>query len=102
MCLLRNIREKDDGWNAFFSGLVSGSSFFIEMKSRRSEMLKYAFPKAMEIIFNMSEKRGYIKTIKGGEVFLFSFAMGVYMYFMHNNPSKIKKMDKSILKLMFN
>lgn len=44
MCLLRNMKSKDDGFNAAMSGGVSGVGLVFERASRRNELVLYTVP----------------------------------------------------------
>jgi hypothetical protein len=49
--------------------------------SRRNELALFIIPRAMETIFNLFKKRGYISNLKNGEMMIFALIMGIIHYF---------------------
>jgi hypothetical protein len=61
-----------------------------EEPRRRAELSMYLLPRAMETIWNMAEKYGVVKSVKFGEVGLFTVAMGVMLMMYSSEPQYLK------------
>ena len=80
ICLFKNLRRKTDYWNILLASFFCSFSFLFEPSGRRIEIALYFLPRFLESLFLFFEKRGYIKSRKNGEVFIFATAMGFLMY----------------------
>jgi len=79
-CLLRNLRKKDDGWNAALAGAVAGTSMYFW---KSSELALYLTSRAMECVFNALVEREYIKSWYWGDTLLFAVSCAfIYHAFM--------------------
>ena len=56
------------------------------------------FPRFLESAFLFLEKRGYLKSIPNGEVFVFAVALSVIMYSYQNEDRNIKSTYLSMFK----
>ena len=72
-----------------------------EPANRRVELALYMFPRFLEFLFLFLEKRGYVKSIKNGEVLVFALAMSVIMYAYQNEERNIKSTYLSMFKKFF-
>ena len=62
------------------ASFVCGFAVLFEPASRRSELAFYMVPRALESLFNMMAKRGYVNHVKNGEILVFAFSMALIMY----------------------
>lgn len=76
-CFLRNARQRDSGWHALISGMLTGLATYFETKSRVSELMLYCVPRGMEATWNYMEINGMVKSIKNFEAVFFCIAMAV-------------------------
>eukprot|EP01133_Synstelium_polycarpum_P014078 gene14078-16594_t len=86
-CLLRAIRKKEDGYNSFIAGFLSGGAM---MFSKSTEMALYLFSRALESVFNAAHKRGYVKSWKHGDSALFCFCTTMMFYAFVWEPSTVR------------
>ena len=63
------------------AGLVASGSILMEKRSRRSELALYVFPRALDSFLLTVTPRGWVPSLRYGEVALFSLCMGALMYY---------------------
>ena len=80
ICKFKNIRGKSDKYNIMLSSLICSWSAIFEAQHRRVELGLYMFPRFMESMFLFFEKRGYVKSIKNGDVYIFAVTLSLLMY----------------------
>lgn len=96
-CLLRRIRNKEDGWNEFLGGFIAGLSFVL---NGSTEVGMYVASKAAEAIFRNGVKEGIVKPLPHGEILLFALGTAtmfwVSIWEPHNlRPSYFKFLVKA-------
>ena len=65
ICTLRRFRGNEDQINSLISGALAGLSLFFENSEKRKKfVLLYLFVRALEMLINVLDKKGYIKKIK--------------------------------------
>ena len=79
-CFFKNLTGRIDKWSIVYSSFICSFTCFFEAPSRRTELALYMFPRMLESLFLMAEKRGYVRSIPNGEVLVFALAMAVLMY----------------------
>ena len=89
-CFFKNYRRKTDKVNIILSSFICSFACMFELPSRRTELALYMFPRFLESIFLLLEKRGYIQSVANGEVLVFAVAMAIIMYCYQNEESNIK------------
>ena len=97
-CLSRNFRKVTDKWNIIIAGFFCSFSVLFEPAHRRTELALYMFPRFLESMFLFLEKRGYLKSVANGEVFVFAVALGIIMYCYQNEERNIKSTYLSMFK----
>jgi len=78
-------------------GLLSGTSIFIETKSRRSELALYALPRAVDSIYQILYDHKIFYKFQYGELILFSVGMSIIMYYHENEQDTISPLLNTIL-----
>lgn len=95
---LRELRQKDDRWNAFVAGFVSGIALLIDAPSRRVDLALYAFARACEVTFNGLVNKGYVRPLPYGEVLLFVLFCGIIMYLYGVEPDTLSPSYRRFLR----
>ena len=90
ICIFKNIRRRTDYWNILLASFICSFSILFEPAGRRIEIALYFLPRFLESLFLFFEKRGYIKSVKNGEIILFATAMSFIMYCYQNDDKNIK------------
>jgi ABC-type Co2+ transport system permease subunit len=86
-CLLRWLRNKDDGLNIGFSAFIAGlSSIF----GKSVEISMYFVAKACEALFNALISRGILKPLPLGEALLFAVSTGILFYAATFEPHNMR------------
>lgn len=67
-CVLRNVRGKDESIHGWIGGWMAGLGLFFEQRKRRSELMLYCAPRGLQIVWQLLERKQYIKYIRHGEV----------------------------------
>lgn len=98
LCQLPKIFGGCSRINWYIISFLSSLTIFIEAPSRRGELALYLAPRAVESFWNVMKKYGFPIRIKYFEVFLFSLAMGILTYFLHNDDKHIKPTYRSSLR----
>jgi len=101
LCTLRNFRQVDDYLNPWLSGVLGSSSIFLEKENRRTELSLYLVPQGIQIIWNLLEKRNYVKSIRYGDIVMFSLALGIIMHFYKRQPKSIPRYLTIALRTLF-
>jgi len=96
LCILRRLRNKDDGFNSFVGGALAGLCLFLETSKRIKKLFVMAFfIRSVDTVVTLLEKKGLIKKIKHFEVYLFapmiSFLVYAYFYEKEVFPPGIDK-----------
>ncbi len=90
ICIFKNLRRRTDYVNILLASFFCSFSILFEPSGRRIEIALYFLPRFLESLFLFLEKRGYIKSVKNGEVVLFATAMSFIMYCYQNDEKNIK------------
>jgi len=61
IALLRTLRKKDDGWNAFAGAFVGGYLAMFLIQSKKIFLATYLLSRSLETIYNSIADRGYFK-----------------------------------------
>eukprot|EP00891_Asterochloris_glomerata_P002067 jgi/Astpho2/2067/e_gw1.00038.70.1_t len=77
--------------------LVASGSILMEKRSRRSELALYVFPRALDSFLLTVTPRGWVPSLRFGEVALFSLCMGALMYYREHEPSTMSPLIRSLL-----
>ncbi|KAJ2607273.1 hypothetical protein H4S08_004885 [Coemansia sp. RSA 1365] len=100
-CILRALLGRDSIAGYFVAGILGGLAVLVEAPSRRIELAMYVFLRAMESGWNISLKQGLCKSMRHGEVALFSFSMAVLMAIYQNKPTTFSMTYRSTLTRIF-
>ena len=96
LCFFKNIRgDKMDRWNTILAAFFGALAISFEKKSRRTELALFCIPGFLESAWNLLKKRKYVVETKNGEVFIFTFAIAVIMYWIERQPDAIKSAYRS-------
>ena len=98
LCFFKNYRHKIDRFNVIAAAFVCTFGIMWEPSHRRTELALYLFPRFLEALWAFLEKRGIVKSVPYGEVFLFAVAMGIIMYCYQNEEKNIKSTYLSMFK----
>ncbi|CAD8126937.1 unnamed protein product [Paramecium sonneborni] len=80
-CLLRTIRQKEDGWNAAISGFIGGGLSFITQKPHVQNILRvYLFARATECLYQIGIQRKYYNHRKANTAIAFILMTAVIAY----------------------
>lgn len=90
--------SRDFRYIYYLFGIVSGSTIFMEARSRRSELAAYVAPKAVRSLYMVLMKRKWMFRIPGFEVLVMSLATGLIMSFYANDHHAISPFLYRILK----
>ncbi|OMJ82084.1 hypothetical protein SteCoe_17301 [Stentor coeruleus] len=101
MCRTHQLFNGTSHINWIIIGILSSLTIFFEAKSRRGELTLYLIPRVIETVWNVMKKYGFPIRIKFFEVLIFGFAMGILMFFMHNDDKHIKPTYRSSLRHLF-
>jgi len=85
----------------WIAGLLSGSSIFIEQKSRRSELALYVLPRALDSLYLILKRRSGRISIPLGELLLFCISLSGIMTAFHHQPETLGSLPRYILKTFF-
>jgi hypothetical protein len=81
LCLLRKIRHKDDGYNSYISGFLAGLTLAVNNdRDFRISMGCWLLVRSAEALFNLMESKGYITSIKYGDILLWAIYQGFMIY----------------------
>eukprot|EP01089_Gocevia_fonbrunei_P003510 TRINITY_DN13498_c0_g1_i1.p1 TRINITY_DN13498_c0_g1~~TRINITY_DN13498_c0_g1_i1.p1 ORF type:complete len:206 (+),score=5.48 TRINITY_DN13498_c0_g1_i1:31-648(+) len=101
ICVIRNVLKQDYPWSYFVSGCFCGIPLGFEPLEKRSEIVVYTLPRALELLWNMMKERKIVFSIKHGEVLLFCFSMGIIMNAYKSSPATIKSTYRTIIHQLF-
>lgn len=99
-CIGRKWLYSDIGYLSMFGGIMAGFAIFIEHQNRRSEMVLYVVPRAIEVILNLIPNK-YLYLFNNGElsIVIFSISLSLWMSMRQCQgvitKKKNKKSDKS-------
>lgn len=96
ICFFKNRRRKIDRWNIILSAFFCTFAIFFEPSHRRTELALYFIPRFFEAAFIFLRSRGLLLSFEYGEVFLFSVAMGIIMFFFVNEEKNLNSTYLSI------
>ncbi|OAD80362.1 hypothetical protein PHYBLDRAFT_17947, partial [Phycomyces blakesleeanus NRRL 1555(-)] len=88
-CGLRRLFRTEGRWIYAVSGLAAGSMSVVEAKGRQLELGLYFLPRAMEALWQMMAKRGYVTRVPYGEVVLFMGSVGTLMTLYQTDKSSV-------------
>lgn len=70
--VMRNVREKDDGFNPIFAAAIASFTIFMDNdRSRRQKVALYTLIRATHSSTELSHQNGIKKKIKNSEILLF-------------------------------
>ena len=98
ICLFKNLSGQNRPLVVILSGLCTFPGMYWEAPGRRTEMGLYFLSPFLEGMWMWFEKRGYVTSIKYGEIYLFVFAMAIIMYCYQQEPDAIKDTYLSLCK----
>ena len=81
LCLTKNIRRKIDPINAIISSFVCSFASIIETDDRRKEINLFIIPRAIETVYLLLRRRGYIIDLSKSGSILFGIIIGLTNYF---------------------
>ncbi|KAG9295018.1 hypothetical protein G9A89_017812 [Geosiphon pyriformis] len=76
----------------YLNGLIGGLWIFAEDPHRRLDIGIYSLRLSVESMWKLLVKKGVIKPIRGGEVLIFSFGMGILMSIFQTQPRNISSL----------
>jgi len=85
----------------FFLTLIPSLGIFFENKSRVMDYFIFSIPRAIEGIFDMSNKLGFPVKIDEILNFLFAFFMGLTLVAYKNYPEAIPKSYSKFIKMIY-
>mmetsp|Transcript_13029 Transcript_13029/g.24248 ORF Transcript_13029/g.24248 Transcript_13029/m.24248 type:complete len:200 (+) Transcript_13029:1233-1832(+) len=91
ICYFKEVFGRYGPTQQFFAGALTSMSVYIESPDRRMALTKYLLPRALETLWNIWAKNGWVKSLPGGDVILFAFAMGVLMMMYVNDSESLEK-----------
>ncbi|KAI8821419.1 uncharacterized protein EV422DRAFT_528084 [Fimicolochytrium jonesii] len=97
ICAVRNITNDDSYLGPTLGAMLSGTSIFIERKSRRREMMLYVVPKAIESVWWSLTKYGPGWKVPGAEVPLFGLGMGYLLSAYGHHPKALRPAVRGVL-----
>lgn len=100
-CIFKKMRHKVDHWNVIMASFICSFACLLEPQNRRVELALFMFPRFIEQMWYTLEKRGYVKSIKNGEVLVFAASMSLLMYNYQNEPGNIKSTYQSMFNKFF-
>jgi hypothetical protein len=80
LCKFKNWRGKEDRINIILSALISTVALQWEPQGRRVELGLFFVPRFFDSFWKFLLDRGLVKSVRNGEVFVFSLALGTIMY----------------------
>ena len=101
ICLFKNLSGQNRPLVVILSGLCTFPGMYWEAPGRRTEMGLYFLSPFLEGMWMWFEKRGYVTSIKYGEIYLFVFAMAIIMYCYQQEPDAIKDTYLSLCKKLW-
>jgi hypothetical protein len=99
-CMMRRVRQQDDGWNSAIAGAVAGSSLYAladnaatlsqDKFSSLVPFALYLMLRALEACWRMVEKRGYVRSIPNFSAVLFAIGTGTMFYAYCVEPDSLR------------
>ncbi|CAG9323645.1 unnamed protein product [Blepharisma stoltei] len=100
LCILRHYRKKEDSFNYFVSGCVSGLSVFVEDPGRRETWALYFFARFVDIVLRVNGKK-YNIDINRVEVGIFMITVCFMVYCYGAEKDNMLKSYYNFLDLLF-
>lgn len=93
LCLIRKHLGHFNFWTVSYlpSFLASLCAIFVERKSRRTLLTLYVSNVATETLWRMAEWRGYVRSVKHGNVMVFGISVAVLSYYYRTHLHLINK-----------
>mmetsp|Transcript_25433 Transcript_25433/g.71321 ORF Transcript_25433/g.71321 Transcript_25433/m.71321 type:complete len:474 (+) Transcript_25433:100-1521(+) len=103
LCVVRHSPLRDGReYRGFLAGcFFCGFSIFIEQKSRRIELALKVLTDALISVWRRAERKGIVISLPHSDVFFFSLANGLFLYYYRHHPELIKSALHSILRLFW-
>eukprot|EP01084_Bolivina_argentea_P003470 6515_1 len=109
MCVIRNVICDDPAYVSICGGLMSGLSLLIENPKRRSELMLYCIPKAVEFFINrIIDRRKYVMlcellqtNVLPTIVFQIALAVWLTIYSVPNGIENSNFINMKILQIIF-
>ncbi|DBA03236.1 TPA: hypothetical protein N0F65_011595 [Lagenidium giganteum] len=79
LCVLRNTMQRDSPIQGLFAGAMAGTSLFFEDPKRRLELMLYCFPRALDVVWKVLQRRRLVRYVRHSEVVLFCMSMAIIM-----------------------
>ena len=76
---LRDVCQLDHGWHGILAGATTGLACLFESPGRVNELMLYCMPKGLDATFIALRRRGYVSTLRNGEVLIFMAAMAALL-----------------------
>ena len=94
LCLMRVVRKREDGVNAFVAGCVGGVSILVEESGFRKNLHLYLLSRAVECGFRMLKQRMWFRGFVMDEIVAFAgisaFLMYIFAYAFYAFPPKLE------------
>ncbi|KAF7731948.1 hypothetical protein EC973_007779 [Apophysomyces ossiformis] len=100
-CTLRRVLGKEKHVIYLLTGAAAGSMTFIEARGRQLELGLYCLPRALESLWKLLVKNGYMHNIPNGEVLLFMASMGTVMTLYQHEKDTINSHYLSVMTRFF-
>ncbi|KAJ2079610.1 hypothetical protein H4R24_003651 [Coemansia sp. RSA 988] len=100
-CILRALLGRDTFAGYLVAGVLGGLAVLVEAPSRRIELAMYVFLRALGSGWNISLKQGLCRSMRHGEVALFSFSMAILMAIYQNKTTTFSLAYRSTLTRIF-
>ena len=84
LCLTKNYRQKIDAINPIISSFVCSFTSIMETEDRRKEINLFILPRAIETIYQLLRRRGYIIDLSDCGSIMFGLIVGFTNYFYQN------------------
>lgn len=93
LCLIRKHLGHFNFWTVSYipSFLASLCAIFVERKSRRTLLTLYVSNVATETLWHMAEWRGYVRSVKHGNVMVFGVSVAVLAYYYRTYLHMVNK-----------
>lgn len=104
MCALRRTRVIDDQPNVLVSGFLAATTFLLEPRERRIELVKFLFKDILFVGYNYLHDWSYpsiFDRIENGKAFLFALSMAFWMYYYQNKRDELPHLLRRVFLLTF-
>jgi len=82
LCLLRTIRNKEDGLNAIVSGFIASFALLFERKSKRVLFATFLIFRALDSVMTHVDRNTSFKKVKHAETLLFAISTSFLGYML--------------------